>query len=53
MSQVNTPFIRECGANLSSSIRSDQPERYAQNYQDLIRTYINGLRETSSMFRRL
>jgi hypothetical protein len=51
--EIIRQFIRECGANLSSSIRSDQPERYAQNYQDLIRSYINGLRETSSILRRL
>lgn len=51
--EIIRQFIRECGKNLSSSIRSDQPERYAQNYQDLIRSYINGLRETSAIFRRL
>ena len=46
-------FVAQCGAYLSASIRRDQPERYAQNYNDLIRSYIDGLQRTSSMFRRL
>ena len=46
-------FINRCGVHLSSSIRTDQPERYAQNYQELIRTYVNALKTTSSIFRRL
>ena len=46
-------FIAHCGLHLSSSIRKDQPERYAQNYQELIRSYVNALQETSSIFRRL
>ena len=45
-------FIQHCGILLSSSIRSDQPERYAQNYQELIRSYVEALRTTSSIFRR-
>lgn len=46
-------FIARCGIHLASSIRSDQPERYAQNYQELIRSYVSGLQRTSSIFRRL
>ena len=46
-------FIRQCGANLSSSIRADQPERYAHNYSELIRSYVESLQRTSSIFRRL
>ena len=46
-------FIRQCGANLSSSIRADQPERYAQNYSELVRSYVKALQRTSSIFRRL
>jgi len=45
-------FMRYCGVFLSSSIRTDQPERYAQNYQELIRSYVDALRTTSSIFRR-
>lgn len=46
-------FIAHCGSYLSSSIRRDQPERYAQNYDMLIKSYVEGLRQTSSIFRRL
>lgn len=46
-------FIRQCGANLSSAIRSDQPERYAQDFEELIRSYVEALQRTSSVFRRL
>lgn len=46
-------FIRQCGANMASSIRADQPERYARDYQVLIRSYVNALQRTSSIFRRL
>ena len=46
-------FIAYCGPNLSSSIRTDQPERYAHDYGELIRTYVEGLQQTSSIFRRL
>jgi len=46
-------FIVQCGAYLSPSIKAHQPERYAQNYNDLIRSYVDGLQRTSSMFRRL
>jgi len=51
--EIIRQFIRQCGANLASSIRADQPERYAQNYQDLIRSYVDSLQKTSSIFRRL
>lgn len=46
-------FIRRCGVNLGSSIRADQPERYAQNYRELIRSYVTALQQTSRIFRRL
>ena len=45
-------FIARYGPMLSSSIRADQPERYAQNYEELIRAYVESLRNTSSIFRR-
>lgn len=51
--EILRQFIERCGTHLSSSIRTDQPERYAQNYQELIRSYINALQQTSSIFRRL
>ena len=46
-------FVARCGANLASSIQADQLERYTQNYQELIRSYVDSLRQTSSIFRRL
>jgi hypothetical protein len=46
-------FIQHCGMLLSSSFRTDRPEQYAQNYQELIRSFVEGLRTTSSLFRRL
>jgi len=46
-------FIDHCGAHLSSSIQKDKPERYAQNYIELIRRYIEALQSTSAVFRRL
>jgi hypothetical protein len=46
-------FMAQCGNYLSSSVRIDQPERYAQNFQELIRSYVSALQNTSSIFRRL
>jgi len=45
-------FISHCGGQLSSSIRSSQPEAYASNFEGLIRSYVAALQQTSSMFRR-
>ena len=44
-------FLARFGRMLSS-IRVDQPERYAQNYEELIKEYVDALRRTSSVFRR-
>lgn len=46
-------FIAHCGHLLAASVVAGQPERYAQNYRELIRSYVEGLRHTSSIFRRL
>jgi len=46
-------FILYNGNVLSSSIVASQPERYAHDYSELIRSYTEGLRQTSAMFRRL
>ena len=45
-------FIARYGRILSSSIQADQPERYAANYEELIRAYVESLKKTSSIFRR-
>jgi len=46
-------FIARYHTSLASSVRRDQPERYAQNYRELIRAYVDALHRTSSLFRRL
>jgi hypothetical protein len=46
-------FFAHCGPGLSSSIDVNHPERYANDYEELIRAYLKGLRETSSIFDRL
>ena len=46
-------FIDRYGVHLSSSIRSDQPERYAHKYEELIRSYVTALKQTSAIFRSL
>jgi hypothetical protein len=46
-------FLDRYGAQLSSSIQADKPERYAASYYELIRNYVEGMRRTSSVFRRL
>ncbi len=51
--EIIRQFIDYCGNHLSSSIRRDQPERYAHNYQELIQSYVTALQQTSSIFRRL
>jgi len=51
--EIIRQFITHCGVHLSSSIRTNQPERYAQNYEELIRSYVTALKQTSSIFRRL
>lgn len=51
--EIIRQFISRCGAYLSSSIRADQPERYARDYKELIRSYVQGLQRASSIFRRL
>ena len=51
--EIVREFIGWCGNILAPSIVADQPERYARNYDDLIRSYVEGLQQTSSIFRRL
>ncbi|MCK4658165.1 MAG: hypothetical protein KAV82_01460 [Phycisphaerae bacterium] len=46
-------FIERCGPDLSTSIQTDRPERYAHDADQLIRAYVDSLRQTSALFRRL
>jgi len=45
-------FISRCGSDLGSSIDKNNPERYARDYTELIRSYLRALEQTSSLFRR-
>ena len=51
--EIMRQFIARYGEQFSSSINPNQPERYAQSYHDLIMAYIDSLRRTSSIFRRI
>ncbi len=51
--EIIRQFVAQCGMHLSSSIRTDQIERYAHEYEPLIRSYAMALQRTSSMFRRM
>jgi len=46
-------FIATCGPHLSTEIQTSQPERYARDYEELIRAYVEALKSTASAFRRL
>jgi hypothetical protein len=46
-------FIARCGADLAPSIDARNPERYAKDYTELIRSYVNALSRTSAIFRRM
>jgi hypothetical protein len=50
--EIMRQFIARFGHVLSSSIRANQPERYARDYEELIRSYVDSLKKTSSIFRR-
>ena len=51
--EIIRQFIARCGVDLSAHIEADKPERYAHDYEELIRAYVAALQRTSSMFRRL
>lgn len=51
--EIIRQFISYCGSMLASSVVASQPQRYAHDYSGLIRSYIDGLQRTSSMFRRM
>jgi hypothetical protein len=51
--EIIRQFITQYAGHLASSIRTDQPERYASNYRELINSYVTALQRTSSIFRRL
>jgi len=46
-------FMGHFGDALSDSVRSQPPERYANDYKELIRSFVHSMRQTSSVFRRI
>lgn len=46
-------FIAKFGHVLGHSIDRDEPERYAANYEELIRSFLSGMQQTSAVFRRM
>jgi hypothetical protein len=51
--EIIRQFIDQCGPFLSSSIQTSDVTRYARDFQDLIKSYLTALQNTSSIFRRL
>ena len=51
--EIIRDFISFCGPLVADSIDASRPERYAYDYEPLIRSYVQALEQTSSMFRRL
>lgn len=51
--QIIREFINQYGSQLGSSIQSHQPERYANDYENLIRSFVESLKRTSQIFRRM
>ncbi len=45
-------LFARAGRHFHPSIRLDQPERYAGDYQELVQTYVDGMRRTSAALRR-
>ncbi len=45
-------LFQTCGQFLPSYIRTDQPEKYASDYQELVRGYTEALRRTTNLFSR-
>ena len=51
--EIIRQFIDCCGPMLAGSVVAHQPERYAHDFTELVKAYVEGLRRTSSIFRRL
>ena len=46
-------FMAQCGPDVRRHLDTAHPERYAAEYEDLLRAYMDGLRKTSSLFLRI
>jgi hypothetical protein len=50
--EIVRQFMIKFNSVLPSHIRREQPERYAQNFEELIRAFVEGLRGTTTIFRK-
>ena len=50
--EIVAQFMRLNYHLISSKIREQPPEQYAHNYEELIRSFINGVQQASNVFRR-
>jgi len=46
-------FMAHCGPDVLRQLDTAHPERYAADYEDLLRAYIDALRKTSALFLRI
>jgi len=51
--EIIRQFIQVYGAFLPPEVRNARPEQFARDYERLIRSYADALRNSSSLFRRL
>lgn len=51
--EIIRQFMAKFPDSLPASIRADQPERCAANYEELIRGHVANMQQTSAVFRRL
>jgi len=49
--EIIREFIVRNGQDFPPSILKDQPERYADNYHELIKTYVESFKKRSRIFR--
>ncbi|MBK7090662.1 MAG: hypothetical protein IPH59_02900 [bacterium] len=50
---IISQFMSRCGPDVLKQLDTANPERYAADYEDLIRAYVDGLRKTSALFLRI
>jgi len=51
--EIMRQFLARVGPDLSPEVSVDQPEKYAAEWQELVRAYVEALRRASSVFRRI
>lgn len=51
--EIIRQFISRFGRALSPAVRNERPERYANNYRELIQDFVKSMQRVSSSFRRI